>query len=1029
LFQISICKAFCGGSEGSYIAQDLVLGNGVAITESDSLQVSYTTWGIENCKKGTQITDGVSSRRIRLSKSGTGWELGLQGACCNGRRIVLSKDGSGSVVLYDVTIEKVKRKGDVASGRNSPAPIAAAVSQNNNQIVNHKQGKPLHPTPVNILHEDTGGGLVPQVGDEESQSRSRRSSLKARMARVGHALLPPKVTSHYTDSESELEDVSHRQRHLSHTSSIAESLEELSATPALSHSRTLSQGQLPQQHGHNQLHPDIAARTASAGLQQPQQVVVYQSMPWQHQQGVPAIGYTSPPAGQMSAANSSVHSTPSTTSTMTPSNDSTMSLLFSETRSQNTELRISVAKIQDRIDAMMTKFEKLEMKNQNSAVLPYGGHSSSVPVSGDPHLLLEQITSLVTDNDTMKEKIVESEKKITSLNESIHLLLQKNQKLLEEKTDMLVSEQKSQRDNSSANLTEVISLREEKATITAHLSIAQTQCEKLKGELVTSQNKVEFLEKKIVEFEVQLKQTENQSNLDESSKELTAKKISDLEIEKDQLSSRVEETSIQMKALQQQLQETQEKHSSVSHQLEDVRSERETLQMKLEKSQKEFKQNINHSEATGENGIGLRKELEAAYLQIKKLEEEVLLKEVGHNKEEIEKLQVQVNQLMSDKTQCEQKIEELKSASSPDQSSSMAMVKKVMNGVFRSLKPQFNDSDMYEGEQVKQIILDVIRDTTLQLLESLQTSQEESKVTIQQKDEEREQKEVVSNDTLASTDDSKDMCNSVDNTDKELNQPSNVGEGSKLVDDITNNSVEEGKAVEDLGSVKSNHKDKDLGHDMNSSTNSVIDDNDFDNIVDTKRDEVVDLDVNNGENSLSVQSDVTSNNVPDLLSQITEEGDSQSLCVGNNEIQYKIEDNINRINDKESENLLDNITSQEPNVLTQIQNTEVQSLHNSEQINSLNWNNSDFMKEQVIDQSNNEESRSDVVSEEVINKEAQSRVPVIDMENTGHRYEKSVIIEKSDSSRDSSLERALRPQPPPPPLFSDEEEDDDDWLS
>ncbi|CAL4172132.1 unnamed protein product, partial [Meganyctiphanes norvegica] len=153
IMQISICKAFCGGSEGSYIAQDLVLGNGVTITDSDSLQVSYTTWGIENCKKGTQITDGVSSRRIRLSKSGTGWELGLQGACCNGRRIVLSKDGSGSVVLYDVTIEKVKRKGDVASGRNSPAPIAAAVSQNNNQIVNHKQGKPLHPTPVNILHE------------------------------------------------------------------------------------------------------------------------------------------------------------------------------------------------------------------------------------------------------------------------------------------------------------------------------------------------------------------------------------------------------------------------------------------------------------------------------------------------------------------------------------------------------------------------------------------------------------------------------------------------------------------------------------------------------------------------------------------------------------------------------------------------------------------------------------------------------------------------------------------------------------
>lgn len=49
-------------------------------------------------------------------------------------------------------------------------------------------------------------------------------------------------------------------------------------------------------------------------------------------------------------------------------------------------------------------------------------------VSADPHGLLTQITSIVRENDEMKAKLDDKEKKIISLNDSVTQLLQKNQR-------------------------------------------------------------------------------------------------------------------------------------------------------------------------------------------------------------------------------------------------------------------------------------------------------------------------------------------------------------------------------------------------------------------------------------------------------------------------------------------------------------------------------------------------------------------------------------------------------------------------
>ncbi|XP_064122508.1 uncharacterized protein LOC135226729 [Macrobrachium nipponense] len=310
------------------------------------------------------------------------------------------------------------------------------------------------------------------------------------MARMGHALLPSGlVNSRHppTDSESEVEEITRRRKQKYSSGSISGSVEELEATPAI-RSRAPS---VPS----DSLKPDPAPRPPHMS-HQPQQLVVYQS-PWQQPALLPP-GYTAVQPGTQSIVNS----------TQPPSApDPTMSLLFSEMRAQNTELKISVSKMSDKIDGLTSKIEKMELQqrqpegvNAHSAIVPAGvrnfqfnlpPHSSAV----DAQTILAQITTLVSDNESMKVTLEEKEKKINSLNESVTQLLQKNQKLLEDKTDLLIAKQGAEQ---TVSLSEVLQLREEKAAISGQLEVSQ-------GQLTVAKKEVQEFTKLLEKQEVELK--------------------------------------------------------------------------------------------------------------------------------------------------------------------------------------------------------------------------------------------------------------------------------------------------------------------------------------------------------------------------------------------------------------------------------------------------------------------------------------------------------------------------------------------
>nr|XP_045618290.1 FK506-binding protein 15-like isoform X3 [Procambarus clarkii] len=737
--QIGICRALVGTASGGVVAtQTVVVGEGPLLQEGDQAQVSFSAWSITNGKKGEQIDEGKTGHRVKLKDGMGGWEAKLLGTQKCSRLLVFTpqpKD-SGGLIMYDLTVERVRQKGGDQSGRNTP-------QVDNQQAL--KEESSVASGNFESLPEDTKEHAKTDVGS------SSKASLVSRMARVGHPLLPTRHSnscSQPTDSESEVEEISRRKNARHNSGSMSGSTEELAATPAIRSRAQSARSETSR--------PEPAPRPPHLSPH-PQQLVVYQQAPWQHA-GIVGSGYSTMP---VSGAVGSHAVAPQHAA---PVSDPTLSLLFSETRSQNTELKISVSKMSDKIDSLMSKIEKLEQQQQQSG--GSFGHSSIVPsrmihqykelplhyaaVNSDPHGLLAQISTIVSENDEMKSKLEDKEKTIALLNTSVTQLLQKNQKLLEDKTDMLVARQQEAQDAvSSVSVAEVQSLRDEKAAITAQLSVAQHQCTSLQDELSQAKKSVETQQRDIQDLKTQI-QVEHARRLqvDAPHQEQLLKekgkleeKIQALQREKNNMKSILDTTVESKQTLQQELSGMVNKKIAAEEHLQIIQTECERLKKQTEATESRLRsltQQMEEEKARTERSGELHSEsqhketLELQQSRISQLEQEVLQLRSHCSKVEEEKAQniskheIQLKKLVAEKTLAEEVARSLEKAArnqSSNNSSSpeevVERVKKVMNTVYRTLKAQFISEKMYLGSEVLYTLLSVIRDTTLQLIDDL----------------------------------------------------------------------------------------------------------------------------------------------------------------------------------------------------------------------------------------------------------------------------------------------------------------------
>ncbi|XP_041368693.1 FK506-binding protein 15-like isoform X1 [Gigantopelta aegis] len=592
--EVALAKANSAGPGfDSVVIQDMVVGEGGALEVGDSAEIQYTGWVMTNGTVGQVFDSNANSDKFFRFKLGKGkvikgWETGILGMKKGGKRFLVvspqlgyGSQGKGdkipanSTLIFEVFVIRVKlQKGD------SPSESPAA-------------------TPVPIPTETTDSGWDNEtvkgrsrsISEQLSQSpKSDKAKLISRMAKMGQPMLPMSgaVPAQVEDDElSEIQDGPYTDP--SYTKpALARKPDVHQATPQVFH-------QPVEQPVGPPIHQPMAQVMTQAPPQyqtvpgQPaflqnlpgaQQLSVYQptNLLQQQQQaamlqqqnmaaGFQPAGFQQPGVvpGQQFAGMSFVGSAaiPPTTATSQPSTvDALVPVLLSETRQQNTEVRLSVSKMADKVDKILEKVDHMSYHGPGSALT-----QTSLAPTMETGVLLQNITRIVQENETLKKDVFEKSGKIEAQNDKIAELLQKNQRFAEQSNTLLEERNEGYKYSADQSQAKVLTLEQEKVKLATELS-------SVSADLSTLQLEMTNVRKSEADLRQRLKTAEDQILRKEE--EYSRIKLQALDDEKkvSELTSSLRDEKHHRKSLESKLNQTQEE-------LGDLKSSNESLERNL----------------------------------------------------------------------------------------------------------------------------------------------------------------------------------------------------------------------------------------------------------------------------------------------------------------------------------------------------------------------------------------------------------------------------------------------------------------
>ncbi|KAL1431978.1 hypothetical protein MTO96_013650 [Rhipicephalus appendiculatus] len=715
--QVVIAKAESHGAGlvdlDNIISQDLTLGDG----ESEALKIGstavikYTAWVLRDhsLKKVLDTTDIDEPQKLKLGrgKQVKGLEEGLVGCRRNSRRflVVPPSQGYGSKGLGTTVPPNAILVFDVSVGSISKSKSAT------------KDGTPRSSTPVSIAAEDTdrkdGRSYSHGSVDEAARSRapsappdwppqqqpaatsatapaavgsgeSDKARLLSRMAKIGAQMLPmagPVPAQPSSDSEVEEERPPVTQQVPVAVPLPQPTAREGSPKPVVK-PRTFSQHSLGDAVAHPTpippaLQPMISGifccmRTGSLGQQPPTMpaaphMALYQAQsqlagalaayPYQQQGLLLPPGAHSYPAAPVPTATSAAV-------------DMQLPLLLAETRSQNTEVRLNISKLADKVDAILGKLDAVKSQLPSAPLM--GSHM-------DSDVLLYNIQRIVQENEKLKNDNSDKDHKIQGLNEKICDLLQKNQRLMEESNSMF--EQRSDAMHSSAanSQARLLALETEKMEATERLTQALSELASLRAEL-----------------------SERQQKEGQAQKELEV------------LRSTSEGKVGTLKSLEDSLKEKEEQRKHLEEEMQRQKKELHDATYTYEKKI-----------TAGNEALSLcRKECDDLRSQINQLRDS--------HQEEVKSLALRISELAAEGESKSKQLEKLKQLQQENQASGGAStsttasfdfdaeLKKIMNVLFKLLQREFGSQETYSRKEALQIILTTIRGYTTEVLQKRQ---------------------------------------------------------------------------------------------------------------------------------------------------------------------------------------------------------------------------------------------------------------------------------------------------------------------
>ncbi|KAI3372659.1 hypothetical protein L3Q82_022705, partial [Scortum barcoo] len=778
--EVCLAKANSAASLDAVVTQDLSLGEGQAVEHGDSLEVVYTGWLLQNHTIGqmfdsNQNKDKLLRLKIGAGKVFKGWEEGMLGMKKAGRRLIVVPPELGygskgvpnhipanSTLIVEAELRRVKFSKDSGSDRASassrdsaapsPAPSPAPsvenlASESPAQTTASGPGRPGEP-PLRAK----SNSLSEQLANPDAT----KAKLISRMAKMGQPMLPflAGVAGQPESSDSELEDTSGSR---AKERPAAPSPVQISITaPASAH-----------------VHPHPHTTAPSALLP------VMTTVPPQH--GLPGSNHAFQPYSYAPTSVAPSHLQPvgqvypAQTVPYVGSSDVT-SFLMTEARQHNTEIRLSVGKVADKVDQLASKIDDL----QRQGSLSMGVSSMSMETS----MIMHNIQRIVQENECLKKEVFEKSSRIEEQNHKIGELINQNQRYVEQSNLLLEQRNDSLKSSSEQNQARLLQAEQDKVRLTEDLASSTARLSQLQLEASAHQQKAVELQSKL------------SSALQDS--ESRSQHIAALETQQEELKEAAERAQAQYRSEKQRRREIELTVNNMEEELQDLKTDKESLERTLlerkkkwqvdcqrrdeevEELRKSSKQELDNlraqlrkartstdtaaseqlsqlqveleeewkrkcdqmlasaKEQHGRELAELMEQKEALQDKLTQLQEKLMvlkqsrdaesLLQHSRQTEELQTLQEKYTALEQQSVAVREKLErrvaELEKKLSEQDSSgdTAAEVKRVMNGVFHSLRGEFDLSESYSGQAVLGVIVSTIKNVTLQLLSNTDRS-------------------------------------------------------------------------------------------------------------------------------------------------------------------------------------------------------------------------------------------------------------------------------------------------------------------
>ncbi|XP_058245487.1 FK506-binding protein 15 isoform X2 [Hemibagrus wyckioides] len=753
--EVSLAKANCSSPLEMLVTQDLLLGEGQGVENGDSLEVAYTGWLLQNHTIGQMFDSNVNKDKLLRMKLGAGkvikgWEEGMLNMRKGGRRLLVippalaygsqgvpGRIPADSTLVFEAEIRRVKFAKDAGSERTavssrdtavpSPAPSVESLGPDLTSAAS-RSGEPPLRAKSNSLSE--------QLANPDAT----KAKLISRMAKMGQPMLPflagpASSPSQAESSDSELEDPS--------VSRLKERPPAPSPQPV-----HLTAGPSPSLQA-------TALMPVSLATANPQPVIPVAGhgfQPYSYSQSTTAPSHLQP-VGQMY---------PSQTVPYQGSGDVT-SFLMTEARQHNTEIRLAVGKVGDKVDQLAAKVEELHKQ---------GGLSLGLSnVSMDTAMIMNTIQRIIQENECLKKEVFDKSSRIEEQNRKIGELINQNQRYMEQSNMLMEQRNDSLKNSSEQNQARILQAEQEKARLTDELASSTARVSELQLELTAQRQKAVSL----------------QSSLNAALQEgqQHGAKLTATENQLQEMKELAERVQAQYKAEKQKRKEVELKLSNLDEELQDLKSEKESLERTLvdrkrkwqaerqrcdeeleevrKSSQMEMDQlrsqlrkaRTNTDQAAAEQLAQLQADVEREWQA--KCERGLASAREQHNREVTElteqrdTLQLKLTQLQDKCCELEKRAESLrqqgearvselerKLVEQRQHTDTTGEVKRVMNGVFHSLRGEFELNETYTGSVVLGVLVNTIKNVTLQLLSKSEPSATKEKEEDEDEEEEEE---------------------------------------------------------------------------------------------------------------------------------------------------------------------------------------------------------------------------------------------------------------------------------------------------